>query len=92
MQTQRMDLRTQERGRGSWDEVREWHGQIYTTKCKIASGKQPHSTGDQFGALCPTRQVGQGGWEGDIREKRYGDICLYIADSLYYTAETNTLL
>ena len=21
--------------RVSWDEVREWHGHIYTTKCKI---------------------------------------------------------
>ena len=28
------------RGRGnsvSWDEVREWHGHTYTTKCKIES-------------------------------------------------------
>ena len=24
-------------GRVSWDEVREWHGRIYTTKCKIDS-------------------------------------------------------
>ena len=24
-------------GRVSWDEVREWHGHIYTTKCKIDS-------------------------------------------------------
>ena len=24
-------------GRVSWDEVREWHGQIYTTKCKVDS-------------------------------------------------------
>ena len=44
-QTQRMDLRTWGGGRVSWDKVREWHGLIYTTKCKIASGKQPHSTG-----------------------------------------------
>ena len=34
-QTQRMDLRTW--GRVSWDLVREWHGHIYTTKCKIDS-------------------------------------------------------
>ena len=54
-----MDLRTQGGGRVSWDKVRELHGLIYTTKCKIdsmdiytlpnvkyiASGKQPHSTG-----------------------------------------------
>ena len=37
MQTQRMDLRTQGGGRVSWDEVREWHGLIYTTTCKIDS-------------------------------------------------------
>ena len=36
-QTQRMDLRTQGGGRVSWDEVREWHGHIHTTKCKIDS-------------------------------------------------------
>ena len=37
MQTQRMDLRTQGGRRVSWDEVREWHGHIYTTKYKIDS-------------------------------------------------------
>ena len=37
MQMQRMDLRTQGVGRVSWDEVREWHRHIYTTKCKIDS-------------------------------------------------------
>ena len=36
-QTQRMDLRTQGWGMVSWDEVRVWHGRIYTTKCKIDS-------------------------------------------------------
>ena len=36
-QTQRMDLRTPAGERVSWDEVREWHGHIYTTKCKIDS-------------------------------------------------------
>ena len=30
-----MDLRTRGGGRVSWDKVREWHGHIYTTKCKI---------------------------------------------------------
>ena len=33
----RMDLRTQGGGRLSWDEVRKWHGLIYTTKCKTDS-------------------------------------------------------
>ena len=35
--TYRMDLRTRGGGRVSWDEVREWHGLIYTTKYKIDS-------------------------------------------------------
>ena len=38
-------LRTRGGEMVSWGEVSEWHGLIYTTKCKIASGKQPHSTG-----------------------------------------------
>ena len=33
----RMDLRTWGGGRVSWDEVRERHGHIHTTKCHIAS-------------------------------------------------------
>ena len=32
-----VDLRTRGGGKVSWDEVREWHGLIYTTKCKIDS-------------------------------------------------------
>ena len=30
-------MRTWGVGRVSWDEVREWHGHIYTTNCKIDS-------------------------------------------------------
>ena len=51
-----MDLRTWGGGRVSWDEMREWHGHIYTTKCKIASGKQPQSTGRS--ARCGIGRVG----------------------------------
>ena len=36
-QMERMDLRTRGGARVSWDEVKEWHGLIYTTKCKIDS-------------------------------------------------------
>ena len=36
-QTKRIDLRKQGGRRVSWDEVREWHRHIYTTKCKIDS-------------------------------------------------------
>ena len=32
------------------------------------------------------------GREGDAREKRYGNICICITDSLYYKAETNTIV
>ena len=32
------------------------------------------------------------GWEGDARGRGYGDICIHIAGSLFYTAETNTTL
>ena len=34
----------------------------------------------------------EGGCEGDARGKRYGDICICIAGSLCYQAETNTPL
>ena len=30
------------------------------------------------------------GWEGDARGRTCGDICICIADSLWYKAETNT--
>ena len=35
---------------------------------------------------------GEGGWEGGSRGRTYGDICICIADSLCYKAETNTPL
>ena len=35
---------------------------------------------------------GEGGREGDARGKRYGDVCICIADSLCCEAETNTPL
>ena len=34
----------------------------------------------------------ESGREGEAREKRYGDICICIANSLCYKAETNTPL
>ena len=54
-------------------------------------GSSRIAQGDQLCALWP-RGVGSGGWEGDARERRYGDICICIADSLCYNAETNTPL
>ena len=34
----------------------------------------------------------EGEREGDVRGRGYRDICIHIADSLFYTAETNTTL
>ena len=34
-QTWRVDLRTWGGGSVGWDEVREWHGHIYTIKCRM---------------------------------------------------------
>ena len=55
-------------------------------------GSSRIAQGDQLGALQPPGGVEYGGWEGDARRKRYGDICIHIADSLCYKAETNTPL
>ena len=35
---------------------------------------------------------GEGGREGDAGGKRYGNVCICVADSLCYKAETNTPL
>ena len=55
-------------------------------------GSSHIAQGDQLGAFWLPRGVGLGGWEGDTRGKRYGDMCIHIADSLCYKAETNTPL
>ena len=62
---------------------------------RIAQGDQLTALlaqGDQLRALSPRRGVGYGGWEGDARGRVYGDICIRIADSLFYTAATNTTM
>ena len=35
---------------------------------------------------------GEGGREGDAGGRRYGNVCICVADSLCYKAETNTHL
>ena len=70
MQMQGMDLRTQGGGRVSWDKVREWHGHIYNTKCKIASGKQPHSTGRSARCFVTAQRGGIGRVGGRCKRKR----------------------
>ena len=44
--------------------------------------------------LCEHLEAGdrEGGREGDARGKRYGNICIFITDSLCYKAETNKSL
>ena len=61
----------------------------------IASGKQPHSTARSAWCFVTDHLEGwdrEGETEGDTRRKRYRDICICIADSLCYKAETNTPL
>ena len=81
-----MDLRTRGGGRVSWDKVREWHGLIYTTKCKTDSKREAAAYHREISSvLCDHLE----GWEGEARGRRYGDICICIADSLCDKAETN---
>ena len=95
MQTQRMDLRTRGGESVSWDEVKEQHGHIYTTKCKIDSQWETAAQHSEISSVLCDHLEGwdrEGGREGDARGRGYGDICIGIAYSLCYTAETNTTL
>ena len=84
MQMQRMDLRAWGVGRVSWDEMREWHGFINTTKCKIDS---------QWEAAAQHREIGSGlcdhldGWDSeDERETQEGGdmgIYVYLIQSIF---------
>ena len=77
-------LETWGEGRVSWDEVRKWHGHIYTTKCKIdSSWEAAASHGEISSVLCDhlerwDREGGKETQEGGDG----GDICIRIADSL----------
>ena len=77
MQTQRMDLRTRGGGRGRWDEVREWHGHIYTTKCKIDSQWEAATQHREISSvLCDPLE----GWdrEGGRETQEGGHIGVYV--------------
>ena len=74
-----MDLRIWGGGGVRCDRVRECHGHIYTTKCKIDSGKQPHSTGRS--AQCFVTAWGDGMGRVGGREMREGGdmgTCVYV--------------
>ena len=75
------------------DKVREWHGHIYTTKYKIDSQWEAAAQHKEISSVLCDHLEGwdrEGGREGDARGKRYGDICICVADSLCYKGETNT--
>ena len=55
---------------------------------QIASGKLLYSTGSSVWCSVMTERGGMVG--RDVQEG--GDICIYVADSLHCTAETNTTL
>ena len=67
-------MRTRGGGRVSWDEVRELHALIYTTKCKIASGKLLHSTGRSAQCFVTTKRDGIRRVEGRCKRE---EICGY---------------
>ena len=66
---------------------------IYTLPCvkQRAIGNLLYTTGSSAGCSVGTYMCGMGGGCGrEVQEG--GDICIHIADSLCYTAETNTTL
>ena len=54
-------------------------------------GSSRIAQGDEPGA-CDHLEGWEGGKEGDARGRGYEDICICMADSLCYKAETNTSL
>ena len=58
---------------------------------EIASGKQRHSTGRSARCFAMTQRGGIGRVGGSLK-REYGDVCVYMADSLCGTTEINTVL
>ena len=72
-----MDLRTRGGGRVSWDEVREWHGHIYTTTCKTDSYWEAAAEHRELrSVLCDHLE----GWdrEGGRKAQEGGDMGIYV--------------
>ena len=74
---QRMDLRTRGGGRVSWDEVREWHGHIYTTKCKIDSSWEAATEHREISSVLCDHLEGWDG-EGGREMQEGGDMGIYV--------------
>ena len=73
----------------------EWHGQVYTTKYGMDGWWEATAWQREISSvLCDHLEGwdGEGGREGDVRGKRYGNMFMCISDSLCYRAETNTPL
>ena len=72
-----MDLRVWGGGRVSWEKVREWHGHIYTTKCKIDSYWEAATKHREISSvLCDHLE----GWrrEGGKEMQEGGDMVIYV--------------
>ena len=70
-------MRTGGGGRVSWEEVREWHGFIYTTKCKIDSWWEAAAEHREISSvLCDHLE----GWdrEGGREVQEGGDMGIYV--------------
>ena len=75
---QRMDLRTQGGGRVSWDKVREWHGHIYTTKCKTDSQWEAAAQHREISSVLVTTQRGGIGRVGGRETQKGRDMVIYV--------------
>ena len=67
--------------------------EIYTRPCvkQMASGKLPYDAGSSDPVLCDNLE-GWMGWEVGEEAQEGGDICVPMADSWRYMAETNIIL
>ena len=70
-------MRTQGGRRVSWDEVREWHGHIYTTKCKIDSSWEAATEHREISSVLCDHLEGWDG-EGGREMQEGGDMGIYV--------------
>ena len=68
-----MDLWTKGWGGVGWDEVREWHGHVCTTKCKVDGWWRAAAWRREISSVLCDRLEG---WEG-------GDMGIYIYIYIY---------
>ena len=84
MQTcQRMDLRIRGGGRVSWDKVRECHGHIYTTKCKIDSLQEAAASHREISSVLFDHLEGWDREDGKEMQEG-GDMGIYVCVQLIH--------